>query len=118
MSALTLDKIVGAIRSHRFSYANEDELQEGLATVIANAGLEPVREVRLNGRDRIDILVERVGIEVKVAGGVTHPWDQLKRYAECEEIDALVLVTSRWYTLPDEVGGKPLATVSLAGAGL
>jgi hypothetical protein len=114
----TLEQVLAVIRGHRFRYTSEDELQEGIAAALEHHGLKPLREVRLSDRDRIDILVDPVGIEIKVAGSQTHPWDQLKRYAEHEAIKALVLVTNRWYTLPDEVGGKPLETISLAGAGL
>jgi hypothetical protein len=117
----TLDQVLDVIRGHRFLYTNEDELQEGIAAALAQSepALTVLREVRLSERDRIDILVDAaIGIEVKVAGSQTHPWDQLKRYAEHDAIEALVLVTNRVYTLPDEVGGKPLRLVSLTGAGL
>lgn len=118
MSLPALDQVLAVLRGHRFRYTNEDELQEGIAAALAHNGLKPLREVRLSDRDRIDVLVDPVGIEVKVAGSQSHPWDQLKRYAEHEAIEALVLVTNRPYTLPPEVGGKPLHVVSLAGLGL
>ena len=114
----TLEKVLGVLRGHRFRYTNEDELQEGIAAALAVGGLSPLREVRLSDRDRIDLFVDPVGIEVKVAGSQTHPWGQLKRYAEHDAIQSLVLVTNRSYTLPEEVGGKPLRVVSLAGMGL
>lgn len=114
----TLDQVLAVIRGHRFLYTNEDELQEGIAAALDQHGLKPLREVRLSDRDRIDIFVDPVGIEVKVAGNQTHPWDQLKRYAEHDAIKSLVLVTNRVYKLPDDVGGKPLRNVSLAGLGL
>lgn len=113
-----VDQVLAVIRGHRFSYTSEDELQEGIAAALAQHGLEPLREVRLSERDRIDIFVDPVGIEIKVAGSQTHPWGQLKRYAEHEAIKALILVSNRAYSLPDEVGGKPLRTVSLMGGGL
>jgi hypothetical protein len=118
MSPVTLGQVLAVIRGHRYRYTSEDELQEGIAAALEQAGMEPLREVRLSDRDRIDILVGDVGIEVKVAGSQTHPWDQLKRYAEHEAIGSLLLVTNRWHTMPDEVGGKPLAAHSLVGAGL
>lgn len=116
-----LDQVVAVIRGHRFRYTSEDELQEGIAAVLdqAEPKLTVLREVVLNDRDRIDILVNaEIGIEVKVAGSQTHPWGQLKRYAEHDAIESLILVTNRSYQLPDEVGGKPLHLISLAGMGL
>jgi hypothetical protein len=114
----TLDKVLAVLRGHRFRYTNEDELQEGIAAALDASGLKPLREVRLSDADRIDLFVDPVGIEVKVAGSQTHPWDQLKRYASHDAIQSLILVTNRPYTLPDEVGGKRLRVVSLAGMGL
>lgn len=118
MDAAILDQVLAVIRGHRFLYTNEDELQEGISAALRAHGLSPLREVVLNQRDRIDLLVDTVGIEVKVAGSQTHPWGQLKRYAEHDSIEALVLVTNRVYSLPEEVGGKPLRLVSLVGGGL
>jgi hypothetical protein len=114
----TLDQVLAAIRGHRFRYTNEDELQEGIAAALERVGLDPRREVRLGDRDRIDIVVEDVGIEVKVAGAASSAYTQLQRYASHDEISHLVLVTTRWQRLPAEAGGKPLTTISLAGAGL
>lgn len=118
LKTAVLDEVLAALRGHRFLYTSESELQEGIHHLLEQGGLNAVREVRLSDRDRIDLLVDRIGIEVKVAGSQTHPWDQLKRYAGHDQIEVLILVTNRVYRLPDEVGGKPLYVVSLAGIGL
>lgn len=102
------------LRSHRFRYTDEDQLQEGIAAVLKQAGLDPQREVRLGDRDRIDLMVGRIGVEVKIAGSVHGVFEQLQRYAEHDEVEALILVTSRYQRLPDQAGGKPLLTISLA----
>jgi hypothetical protein len=115
----TLDQVLAVIRDHRFSYANEEELQEGLAAAIASTGLDVQREVRFDGASRIDLLVDRVGIEVKVKGGVGEVERQLRRYAP--HVDELVLVTikaSHRSYLPDEIEGVPLTVEFLAGAAL
>jgi hypothetical protein len=109
-----LERVDQLLRSHRFRYTDEDQLQEGIAAVLEQAGLEPQREVRLGARDRIDIVVGGIGIEVKVAGSVAATFEQLQRYAEHDEIEALILVTSLYQRLPENAGGKPLSTISLA----
>lgn len=111
--------IVSSIQGHRFNYANEDQLQEGLAAMLAGEGFDVEREVRLSGRDRIDLLVGDVGIEVKVAGQAGRVLAQLTRYAEHDRIGALVLVTTRVsHDAPPRINGKPVALVSLVSAGL
>lgn len=115
--APALGRVVETLRSYRFSTADEDELQQAIADVLERAGLDPEREHRLGARDRIDLLVERVGIEVKVAGAARAVERQLARYAESDEIDALILVTSRarHITVPTSLNGKPVVVVSLVG---
>jgi hypothetical protein len=115
----TVDQVLAAIRGHRFNYSNEDELQQGLAAAIASLGLDVEREVRLDGQNRIDLLVGKVGIEVKTKGGVAEVLRQLCRYAP--HVDELVLVTikaSHRAHLPSEVEGTPLAVEFIAGSAL
>lgn len=118
--AATVDQVVDAIRAHRFCYADETQLQEGLAAALAAAGLSSTREVRLNARDRIDILVDDVGIEVKVDGRVSSLLRQITRYAESERVGAIVVVSNRvrHLQLPSEINGKQVRSISLTGAGL
>lgn len=109
--------IVEALEGYRFNFGNEDELQAGLAGALRNAGYEVEREVRLDGRSRIDLLVEGVGIEVKVKGKAADVLSQCERYAAQDRIEALVLVTtSARHRLPHSINGKPVRVVSL-GAG-
>lgn len=111
--------VADAVAAARYGYVNEDELQAGLAQALVAAGHDVTREVRLSGRDRVDLLVDRTAVEVKIAGTPERVLAQLARYAECEWIDDLVLVTTRarHRNLPPTVGGKPLRVVVLGGAG-
>lgn len=90
-----VDGILRVIGDSRFLWATELDLQRGLEQTLTAAGYEVESEVRLNPRDRIDLLVDRIGIEVKVDG----PWRtverQLRRYLESDQLDALVLVTAK-----------------------
>jgi hypothetical protein len=98
----------------------EAELQEGLAEVLTRAGYRVEREARLSARDRIDLLVDRVGIEVKVGGPAGSVVRQLERYADSEDLDALVLASSRRHHLamPGVLNGKPVVVVSLVAGAL
>lgn len=121
MSVATVELRMAAVRielrRHRYSYASEVELHDRLAAVLQAAGYPVRREVRLSDRDRIDLLVGDVGIEVKVKGART-PLRQLRRYAEHEAVAGLLLVTTRAAALPAELNGKPLQLVSLLTNGL
>lgn len=77
-----------------FAYADEYDLQTAVAIAITAAGLPVQREVRLTKHDRIDLLVGRVGVEVKVKGQPMAIHAQLRRYALSGKVDQLVLVST------------------------
>lgn len=83
------------IRYCRFRFTREEELQRGIATALDSMEIEYQREARIGVNNRIDFLVGRIGIEVKIDGSGPAVARQLRRYARCEEIDELILVTSR-----------------------
>lgn len=114
-----LDEIVDVLHGSRFNYADEEQLQAGLTAALEASGHQVDREVRLDGHSRIDLLVGRVGVEVKVAGKPDAVERQLERYAHSPLIDAIVLVTTRVrHRPPGQINGKPIVVVSLAAAGL
>lgn len=110
------------LREANYFFQDEDSLQRGIwRTLAAKYPVELVRrEAILDARCRIDFLVDGVGIECKVAGSRAEVLRQLTRYADFDEIEALVLVTciASHTRLPDEIDGKKLRVVNLALAGL
>lgn len=111
-----VDEVLAVLRSKRFLFTREDDLQEAVADALVAEGLAPVREVRLSPRDRIDVLVGNVGIEIKVAGKPHSVSAQMERYAASDRLDALVLVTCRArHRPPAELLGKPVHVVFLGG---
>lgn len=69
---------------------------------------------RIKAAERIDFMVGRVGIELKVDGGSAEVLRQLDRYAASPDVDALVLISSRrrlLIGLPAELRDKPLAGI-------
>jgi hypothetical protein len=109
------------LAAHRMVWSSEDQLQAGIAAALAAAGIAHEREVRLSPRNRVDLLVGRVAVEVKVArrtalGDIAA---QLGRYAASPDVDELLLVTTRpqHQALPAEVGRKPLHVLVMRGAG-
>lgn len=114
---MTALEVADALRRFRFRYVTEDDLQAAIYDALD--GFAPVREARIDARNRVDVLVGRVAVEVKTAGSAADVRRQLERYARCESIDGIVLVTNRArHVFPSEVGGKPLEVVSLVLAGL
>jgi hypothetical protein len=115
MPAVSADAVAALITGHRYTWADEDELQTGIAAVLTAAGLPVRREIVIAPRCRIDLLVARVGVEVKVAGTAEAAARQLQRYAASIDLDALVLATTRaaHRVLPDRIAGCALTVAYL-----
>lgn len=94
---MTNQKLIEIIMSHRIRYSTESIMQSDVKTAIEAAGLEVQSEFPLNNADRIDFYLPefRIGIECKTKGGFSSVASQLLRYANCEQIDSLILVFSR-----------------------
>jgi hypothetical protein len=105
------EAVTAALSRYRIVCNAEAELQAAIADAMRAAGLPCEREVPLTPRDRIDLLVDRVGIEVKVAGSLHVVARQLQRYAASDRVDELVLVTTKGAhaRMVDELGGKPVS---------
>lgn len=113
-----IEEVASIIARYRYTYASEDELQEGIAAALRDCGYDVERELRLDAASRIDLWTEGVGVEVKIDGRTSSVQRQLERYARFETIDALILVTSRGGRHGNlmrlrEIGDKPFRIVVL-----
>ncbi len=113
-----VDQMVSILRGCRIKQNTERALQDGLKTVLEGAGIPHRREVRLSPEDRPDFMVEPgVCVEVKIGGASADVHRQLVRYAEHDEVEVLLLVTTRrQHVMPSEVGGKRLVTLCVGSA--
>ena len=111
------EQIAAVLKAARYRYADEGQLQEGIAAALAEAGIAAVREVPLTPADKIDLMAGLVGIEVKIAGQPAADARQLRRYAASPEVGELILVTTRasHRSVPREISGKPVHVVLLSG---
>lgn len=86
--------VAATLRAHRYVCANEAELQAGVAEVLNAAGLPFAREVPL-GDLRLDLCVGRIAIECKVDGSPVAVARQCQAYLAREEVQQLILVTTK-----------------------
>ena len=110
-----LETVAEAIGCRRYNYSCEAELQTAIASVLSDCSIPFSQEHRLNQKDRLDLKVEGLAIEVKVGGSLTDLMRQVHRYAQSEEITAVLVVTSRskHRSLPTEMNGKPVRVLYL-----
>lgn len=103
--------LLRALQASQIPHISEVELQEGVAKLLDGLGISYQKEFVLNAEDRIDFLLPGgVGLEIKIQESLTDVTRQLHRYAQCEQITALVLLTTRMAhrRMPGSIGGKPV----------
>jgi hypothetical protein len=88
-------QLAAVVSRYRYLTNNEGHLQDGLARALDLEGIPYAREAVIAAGCRIDFLVARVGVEVKVNGSTTEVERQLRRYLASPLVDELVLVTTR-----------------------
>lgn len=129
-----LNSLAEQLRRYSFRFRHEADLQEGIERILEEAvelAFGPAiveREVRIDGRSRVDFHVvtvewDRIGIEVKVGGSPSALRRQLWRYADSGKLEALLLVCGRRRLLAgiddrDSIRGIPFAIVETWEAGL
>lgn len=117
---MNCDQIADLLSIQRFNFGSELELQDGIESVLRSAGLEYEREVKIGPGSRIDFLVGDVGIEVKIGGSLQAATRQLHRYAQCDRIGSLILVSSRLFHsyFPEMLNDKSLRVVNLINSAI
>jgi hypothetical protein len=115
IETINVASLLGVLQGFRFHYAHETQLQEGIAAALVQSEVDFEREVKLSARDRIDFMVGRTGIEVKVGHSLASVMKQVHRYMQHQKIDGLLLVTNRCRhsIVPKTVNGKPVAVLFL-----
>jgi len=113
--------IEDALASFSAPFVSEDDLQRELAGALSTAGFDVKREARLSdGVSRIDLLVGTVGLEVKTDGDWRSVAQQLLRYSRCDEVNRLILVTTRarHRLVSSALAEAPVSVVVLTGGAL
>ncbi|MGH8075643.1 MAG: hypothetical protein ACREO4_16455 [Lysobacter sp.] len=111
------------LQAHRFTFRDERQLQEAIASVLDEAGIRYEREKVITPVSRLDFYLPqcRIGIEVKVQGAAAVAWRQVERYLGHADVDGVLLAASRaWALRKTDVGAfsaripKPIALAYLA----
>jgi hypothetical protein len=115
--ALDAQMLCQAIAAGRLRYTTEAQLQQALADLFADAGIDADGQVRLGVHERPDFMAGGVAVELKVKGTLGDLTRQLGRYAAHDQVTAVIVVTrcARHRDVPREINGKPVYVVWLSG---
>ncbi len=110
-----MEHIIEAISTLRAPLQQgEYDLHRLVMDALDAASIPWEHEVKLAPRCRIDLLCGGVGIEIK--RGKVEPArvkEQLRKYAACEQVQGLILVTEKTVPLPHMMNGKPVRLICL-----
>ena len=110
-----MERIIEAISRLRAPLQQgEYDLHRLVMYALDAASLPWEHEVKLAPRCRIDLMCGSVGIEIK-RGKVekTRILTQLRKYAECEQVQGLILVTEKTVPVPHAINRKPVRLICL-----
>ena len=110
-----MERIIEAISALRAPLQQgEYDLHRLVMDALDAAALPWEHEVKLAPRCRIDLMCGNVGIEIK-RGKVEKAriLEQLRKYADCPQVQGLILVTEKTVPVPHQIGGKPVRLICL-----
>lgn len=115
---MTVTEIAAILSRKRFTLSTEKDVQAEIDQVLRATVPEHKREVVLDDKNTIDFMVGTIGIEVKIKGNKSAIFKQLQRYAEFDEINELIFVTSKAVGIPPTLNNKSIYVVNMSKAWL
>ena len=119
---IILRRIVSTLPGYSYSYRDEKQFHDGLATALSGEQIGFNREYVASPQDRFDFLCEGgVVIEAKIKGSLSEALRQVDRYCARPEVNAVVIVTTRLWGVTRrlkedaKLHGKPVRMVMVRG---
>ena len=110
-----LTAVLNALKELRSPFAlYETDIHAMVAQRLTEAELPFVHEAKLAPGCRIDYLVDTIGIEIKKGRpDASAVKKQLMRYAACDGVEAIILLSQYSVAVPRTVLGKPVYAIVL-----
>ena len=110
-----LSAVLDALKELRSPFAlYETDIHQMVAKRLTDAHMDFIHEAKLGPGCRIDYLVGSIGIEIKKGKPDANALKrQIMRYAAFDQIEAIIVLTSRTVALPKTVLGKPVHGIVL-----
>jgi hypothetical protein len=109
--------VVRLLQRYQLDLSTEKHLQAGIETAFVRDGVAFEREKRLSVKDIPDFLVDGdIVVECKLHNNSRKMaiYQQLARYAEYNEVKAIILAWNGTMGLPVEINGRPVFAASLS----
>lgn len=113
---MDVDTVIKTLKKLRINGISEEyEIQDKVAEALKCNNISFKKEYKLGPKSRIDFLVvDGIGIEIKKSKpNRANVIRQLQRYANFNEITALILVIERSMDIPTFINSKPCFSIGL-----
>ena len=102
--------VCNELSNYRLSMDTEIHMQDDIESILNTSNISFEREYRLGSHGVIDFFVPSrgLGIEIKLKAVRADIVRQLDRYAESDQLNALLLVTMTSLALPKALREKPV----------
>mgnify|MGYP007125811908 CR=1 FL=1 len=110
------ESVLEALRDMRPPFAlYEADIHAMVGECLVSHGFACVHEARIGKGCRIDFLIGGIGVEIKKGKpSPTTLRKQLLRYAVCDALHSLIVVSQRSVSLPVEIAGKRVDVIALS----
>jgi len=110
------NEVLEALRAMRPPFAlYEADIHRMVGECLSGCGFTCQHEAKIAAGCRIDYLIGGIGVEIKK--GKPKPAAliaQLRRYAQSEQIECLIVVSWQSVPVPGRIEGKPVYSLSLS----
>lgn len=107
------EAIVELIKSVKLQHSTEFILHGQLYELFDSLKIPFQKEYKLSKSDIVDLFINGVAIECKTQGQPIQIHRQLERYANHDEVKAIILVSSKYMNVKKTIKGKPAFMVHL-----
>lgn len=106
---MTIKKLLETLSSYRYRVNSEYMMHNAVAQVLKENHIHYEREYPLTSSSRVEFFLPEDGvvIECKIEGGFSPVLRQVQRYAMVEEVNEIILLTTRstHRGIPSEISG-------------
>lgn len=115
-----INPLISSLERQRFPLNKESETQAAIEHALKQMQVEYVREYKLDENSRIDFYIPKfkLGIEVKIKGSRADIQSQCVRYAMHNQIEAILLMTSRSVNISGLYFNTPVLVINMGKAWL
>jgi len=110
-----INQVGMSLSKRRLNLSDEKLLQNDIASAFDHSSIVYEREVKIKDKSIVDFMIGTLAIEVKIRGNgsAMSIYRQIERYCDSDQVEAILLLTSKTMTLPETINGKAVYVLSL-----